>query len=249
MSEIITLNDYKKNLDSGKYKSLAGARRGAGKIQGWDDDTREKAKRVAEHFFANHTVAPATKPAEAAAPKRGPGRPAAQVAKPAAPKPQKVAAPAVKQATPKAVAKPAIKATAPVKAPVKHKPTGVSAASQRAAQMAELTSVVGTISEALDAIKQCAPFVGGDGLREEALTVGRVLSAAVRGLEELVIKPVLPAVVSGISADAEQVKTGVRRRVVTVTPPTEPVVHASELNGATGERHVEDAPNPESASV
>jgi hypothetical protein len=187
--ETITLNDYKKNLETGKYKSLAGARRGAGKIQGWDADTREKAKRVAESFFA--AGAPVKQPTEVT-PKRGPGRPAGAATKKAAVEKPKaaVAAPAAKAAP-----RPKAAAAKPAPAPVKHASTRAPRTpapleNSRGQQVTELTNVVGTISEALKAIKECQTYVGQGELREETLTVGRVLSAAVRGLEELVVKPV-----------------------------------------------------------
>lgn len=186
MSEI-TLDDYKKSLKAGKYGSLAGARRGAGKIQGWDADTREKAKQAAEAFFASGNP-PVKQEAPASTPKRGPGRPPGSGKKPAS-----------AEASSKPAAKPAAKKPAPATKPVAHAapkaqapraPRQVTGNHDR--QVEELTSAVGTISDALKAIKDFQTHVGPGELRSEALTAGRVLGAAVQALGHLVVYPVLP---------------------------------------------------------
>lgn len=182
----ISLNDFKKNLEGGKYGSIAGARRGIGKIQGWDDATRDQARKIVDKHFGE---APAPKVKQAAAApadqKRRPGRP------PGSKNKAKQAAPAKQAAKPaKAAPKQAAKQAAPVKK------QEAKAPQQRAARkvdkgdkVAELSNVVGSISEALTAIKMCGDIAGKPvtAIEREATAASRILGAVIRELGSQVV--------------------------------------------------------------
>ena len=241
MSEI-TLNEFKAALESGKYGSLAGARRGAGKIQGWSEEMREKAKRLADAHFGAESGAKASKSAAKAggAPKKR-GRPPGSKNKTktaAAPKkPAKVAAakPAPKAATPKTP-----------RAPRAAAPSG-------AAKVEELLKVVGTMSEALKAMKEAQSFVSPGDLRSEAVSAGQILSSAVTALGNLVVGPIKAATGAQAPAAGEAEKPAGKKRgrkpaaVTTLTAPeatTEaPAESAPESTEPAAEEDVAHIPN------
>jgi hypothetical protein len=63
--EKVTLDAFKSRLENGDYASLAGARRGIGKMAGWSEKDREKARALAEkHFGADGAKAAPKKAAK-----------------------------------------------------------------------------------------------------------------------------------------------------------------------------------------
>jgi hypothetical protein len=205
----ITLNDFKKNLDSGKYKSIAGGRRGVGKIQGWDDATREQARKLVDKHFGAVGVVPATKAAKPAAPKaKAAAKPVAATATgkrrgrpPGSGKKQVAAQPTKAVAKPKAAQK--IVAAAPVKRARRAQPSGEKS-------IGDMTLVVGSISEALRAIKMCRELTTKPAdLDPEALAAGRILGSVVQALGQAVV-PTLMSEGSGSEVASAPVAT--RRR-------------------------------------
>ena len=103
-----SLNTFKEKLNAGGYANIVGARRGIGKFQGMSDADREKARALADKFFAVEGGAPATKTPEkkvvAKKETKAPAKPAPKAAAPkgkAAPTPSPKAPAAAKEAAAK----------------------------------------------------------------------------------------------------------------------------------------------------
>lgn len=51
MADKMTVDTFKENLDGGRYETIAGARRAIGRVNGWTDKERAKARVMADNYF------------------------------------------------------------------------------------------------------------------------------------------------------------------------------------------------------
>lgn len=142
MSNSIPLSDFKKNLDTGKYKGLAGARRAVSKIHGWSAATKDAARKLVDAHF-KVTDKPAKEPKRRGRPPKAASAKAPKATiKSAAKKGQKT----------KVASKPLkvkVKSAKPAKAATKAKADGGRLG------LAELAHITSTISEAVKTIREC----------------------------------------------------------------------------------------------
>lgn len=123
---MLSLDDYKKKLADGGYKSLGGARKGIGKASGWDEATKATASKLAEKHFAGTEGAakPTAKKAAATgdAPKRRGRPPKSDAEKAASAAAKKTTAPVASSDAPKRRGRPPKNAAAASAAPVPRAP-------------------------------------------------------------------------------------------------------------------------------
>ena len=188
MSDSISLNDFKKNLESGKYKKLAGARRAVGKFHGWSAATKEAGKKLVDSHF-KVTDKPAKEP------KRR-GRPPGTGAK--------------KATVAKAGAKTKAVRGRPRKARSANSPITRSTASSfgdggdSKLGLHELAHLVATMSEAVKTIKECQNLTGkNEEMEKELVESVKILGRATQILGSYVSPVMESHATSGAVASEE----------------------------------------------
>lgn len=222
----LTLVDFKKKLQDGGYSGLTGVRRAIGKVQGWSEAEREKARKIAEGFYGEEGGKAAAAPKKAAKkPGRKPGKKAAKAeAKKKASKPEvAAAAPKKRGRKPKAVVGDTVVSTSAVE----RTPVNSGAIDRDASGV--LSQVVGTMSEAIKTMKLARDMSGNPSDYDSEINRSvKLLGRAIATLDERVVSPLRTPQTTGavtVAADKPKIK---RTPVVKTEEPKVEEVKATE---------------------